>query len=835
MFYSLWYNVDEERPENHPKTLHDHCLAILCKTRPVAFSSKLTFPLQLIPDVLERLLVDRDEGGLPFTIVNQLVEHLSDKGILSVHVLELLLRQSRGSLDTLHLSSTQLTFDDFLRLPPLAYLVDFDCTNVDHVTDALWEKLTPSRTSLRSFAAIGLKNPSFHFERIAEFSNISSLNLSNTCVSVVDVIMICQTFAESLTTLNVSECFQLNLMALLPGIRLARNLNHLALHDLPVAEDVTDSDKESVLSTFKDAFNCLSSLKFLDVGWIKDAGTVTGWDVACTLLECRGSGLTHVDVSGLASLRETLRFVKDLGIERSLQYLGALNMNLQYRPYNADDDDDDDDYADVDYDDDDSASLSSDLAAQVNDLKKVATGHRRGDDFFAFQPHYMLPTPRNHAILKLLVGRLLVVPIGDYWAPTKEEADVVSSFALRRCRADRRWKSETSYSYHLVGKLACFSVEACSHGHRHRESVLALLNEIIVRIVSAPPSSVFAERALREATFVPFFCVVDLEQLHLLLVIAFCHCSNADSHLIETFLDSMLDILFDLNDRGSLRDVAISRGFAQAIVDVLHSSLASSQSRLLSEEIVSFLRRWRSAMKDAEISTFLARRIEPFSDVLCSLYDTLDENNVREAGCLLDTFYMLSIQKSNRSLFDKPSVLSFVWRSLNCSKYHIRRVAAELFASITFELSTPFFGTTTTFDDGLSAEKIWQRIAKNCEKVPQPGTYRSESYIYTKHSGYYTRIGFLRVEDDFCWMYTLEMVLSRLENDLSTLPSPVFVYALSTLVTSYVIAGRGTGSEKYKSRIAKILRSLENSAREKNEFIGKLIDAMKPHVRGWKV
>ena len=653
-----------------PKTLRDHCLGILCKTRPITFSSTLTLPLQLIPDVLERLLVDRDEGGLPFTIVNQLVEHLSDKGILSAHILELLLRQSRGSLDTLHLSSTQLTFDDFLRLPPLAYLVDFDCTNVDHVTDALWEKLTPSRTSLRSFAAIGLKNTAFHFERITEFSNISSLNLSNTCVSVDDVIMICRTFAESLTTLNVSECSQLNLIALLPGIRLARNLNHLALHNLPVAsKDVTNSNKESVLSTFKDAFNGLSSLKFLDVGWIEDAGTVTGWDVACTLLECLGCGLTHVDVSGLASLRETLRLVKDLGIERSLQYLGALHTNLQYCPY---------------YDDDSSTSLSSDLEAEVNDLKIVATGHFCVDDFFAFQPHYMLPTPRNHEILKFLCGRLVIEPIRNIWALTKEEAGVVSSFALRRCRADRRWKSETSYSCPLVRNLACLSLGAFFHGIWHRESALALLNELIVRIVSTPPSIVFAERVLHDSYFIRRSRVVDLEQLHLLLVIAFCHCNNPDSYLIRTCFSSMLDIFSLLNDDGFLRDVAISRGFAQALVDVLQSGLVSSQSRL-SEKIVWFLSMWHIAMEDAEISMLLARRIDPFSDVLCSLYDTLDENNVWEATYLLDTFYMLSIQKSNRSLLEKPSVLSFVWRSLNYpySRHRtIQRFAAELFASV---------------------------------------------------------------------------------------------------------------------------------------------------------
>ena len=585
---------------------------------------------------------------------------------------------------------------------------------------------------------------------------------------------------------------------------------------------MTNSDKENVLSTFKDAFKCLSSLKFLDVGWIKDAGTVTGWNVACALLECLGSRLTHVDVAGLTSLPKTLRFVKDLGIERSLQYLGVLHRNLRYPHDYADGDDDDGD--------DDSISLSSDLEAEIDDLKILPTGHIGVVGYLTFQSHYISPTPRNHAILKLLYGRLLIDPLGNHRPTTKEEAHIVSSFALRRCRADRRWNGEASYSYPLLGKLACFSLDACK---RHRESVLALLNEVIVRIVSAPPSMVFAKSVLHEAYFVRCSCVVDLEQLHLLLVIAFCHCSNTNSYYVKTFFDIMLDILFDLNDGGFLRDVAISRGFAQAMVDVLQSSLASSQSRLLSENIVWFLSNWHFAMEDAEISMLLTRRIDPFSDVLCSLYDTLDENNVREAECLLDTFYMLSIQKSNRSLFDKPSVLSFMWRSLNypystnrIQRNRIQRVAAELFASITLELSTPFFGTTTTsFDNGLSAEKFWQRIAENCEYFPPPMTDYDSCCFTKQHSGYY----FMSSGDDFCWMYTLEMVLSCLENDLSTLPSPVFVYALSTL-KSYVIAEEVMKSEENKSRIAKILGSLESNARERSKFTRKLIEAMRPHV-----
>ena len=816
---------------HHPKTLRDHCLAILCKTRPITFSSTLTLPLQLIPDVLERLLVDRDEGGLPFTIVNQVVEHLSDKGILSAHILELLLRQSRGSLDSLHLSSTQLTFDDFLRLPPLAYLVDFDCTNVDHVTDALWEKLTPSRTSLRSFAAIGLDNPAFHFERIAEFSNVSSLNLSNTCVSVDDVIMICRTLAESLTALNVSECSQLNLLALLPGIRLARNLTHLSLHDLPVAKDVTDLDKEIVLSTFKDAFNCLSSLTFLDVGWIKDAGTVTGWDVACVLLECLGSRLTHVDVSGLATLCETLRFVKDLGIERSLQYLGALHTNLRHSHDFGDVDDDDDDDADS------SVWLDSDLKAEVEDMKIVATGFEDVDEFVAFQPHYISPTPRNHAILKLIGGRLLphVDDLVHHWAPSEEEADVLSSFVLRRCRADRRWRGDTSYSYPILGYLASFTLIWCTVCGLSRESVLALLHEIIVRALSTPPSFKFAANVIRDATYVRdtdgIGDSVDLEQIRRLLVIAFCHlkCSNTDSD-IRVFSKELCSLLYEVGKRNALRDVGISQGFVQALLNVLESSLALSQSPLLSETIVDALI-WFST-EDAEVFILVARQVDRFADILRSLYDTLDEENVRKAERLLNILYLLSVSHSDQSFLEKPSLLSLIWKSLNLSYSRIQRYAADLFALLALKSSTPFLETTTSFDDGLSAEKFWQRIAENCVNVPPPTTY--ESYCLTKHSDYYLGIAGAVGDSRSRMMHTLRMVLSCLENDLSTLQSPVLVYALSTL-TSYVLSEKVTKSEDVQSRIAKILRSLTSDAREKNEFIGKLIETIQPYVRGWKV
>ena len=472
--------------------------------------------------------------------------------------------------------------------------------------------------------------------------------------------------------------------------------------------------------------------------------------------------------------------------------------------------------------------------AEVNDLKIVATGFDTFDEFVAFQSHYISPTPRNHAILKVIGGRLLQYTenLGNHssWSMTNEEADVLSSFVLRRCRADRRWKGDTSYSYPILGYLAFFTVVACSMDGWNRENVLALLHEIIVRAVFSPPSIKFAANVLNVASSVQdtegLEYAVDLEQIQLLLVMAFCHlkCSNTDSDIKEF----SCCLLYELRLRDALRDAAINQGFVQALFDVLESSLASSQSPLLSEKIVDVLMPFSA--KDAEISISFSKQVDRFSDILRSLYDTLNEENVRKAERLLNILCLLSISRSDRSFLEKPSVLSLIWKSLNLSYSKIQRYAADLFASLALKSSTPFFGTTTSFDDGLSAEKFWQRIAENCENVPPPTTY--ESYCFTKHSDYY--LGIAGAVGDSRMMHTLRMVLSCLENDLSTLQSPVLVYALSIL-TSYVLSEKVTKSEDVQSRIAKILRSLKNDAREKNVFIGKLIETIQPYVRGWKV
>ena len=271
-----------------------------------------------------------------------------------------------------------------------------------------------------------------------------------------------------------------------------------------------------------------------------------------------------------------------------------------------------------------------------------------------------------------------------------------------------------------------------------------------------------------------------------------------------------------------MSDVAINQGFAPALIDVLESSLASSQSRSLSEAIVEILR--SNLLKYADVSILVAN-----CDSLCSLYDTLDKNNVQCAKCLLEVFYLLSLQKSDRSLVEKPTVFSLIWKSLNFSGFDndcIQCFAAELFASLTFESATPFSGATTNYVDGLSAKMFWQRISENCENVPPPASSPAR-YYSTRHCAYYlTGERYLYFREE-C---TLEMILSCLENDRSTLQ---LVYALSTLI-SFVIRGN-TKSEVVELRIAKRLRSLENDPRERNDFTKKLIEKIQSYVKNWKM
>ena len=253
-------------------------------------------------------------------------------------------------------------------------------------------------------------------------------------------------------------------------------------------------------------------MKFLDVGWIKDAGAVTGWDIACVILECRGSGLTHMDVSGLASLRETLRFVKDLGIERSLQYLGALHTNLRYH-YKGNDDHRP------------SPFLSNDLVADVDDLQVVATGFQNVNAFVLCQSHYLAPTPRNDAILKLIADCLIAK---DPYA-TEEEAGVLSSFFLRKCRAARRSKWDSS-PLRSIGRLAKLAASLCEKDavHYDREfnrDFYSICHELI--LIASSFSSVSSAVELTEIIGYHYvnsdYADVDMEQRQLLLIIAFCH------------------------------------------------------------------------------------------------------------------------------------------------------------------------------------------------------------------------------------------------------------------------------------------------------------------------
>ena len=284
-------------------------------------------------------------------------------------------------------------------------------------------------------------------------------------------------------------------------------------------------------------------------------------------------------------------------------------------------------------------------------------------------------------------------------------------------------------------------------------------------------------------------------------------------------------MFFDVSDEAT-RDVVINQGLAAALIDLLESSLASSKSRPKAEAIVKIFE--SHLLKYADISIYVAQQIDRCSDDLCSLYNTLDGNNARHAKTLLLVFYRLSVQKSNRSLLEKPAVFSFIWKSLNVSDSddNIQCVAAELFASLTFESSKPFFGATTNYHDGLSAEMFWQRISANCEKVPPPTTY--DWYFSTHHFFYYLTGG--RRNSSLRNKYTIEMIVSCLENDCSILQ---LVYTLSTL-TSFLLA-KDMYIKSEIARIAKRLCSLEKDPRITNGYTKNLIENIPSYIRDWKV
>ena len=128
---------------NMADSLGDLCISNLCKTRLPVYSIRTSFRPELVPERLERVLSRKGSDELPYVIATQLVDKLSEEGTLSARILSFLLSQSERRLGSLQLHLTQMTFDEFRRLPPISGLVDFDCSYVDHVTNALWEKFEP--------------------------------------------------------------------------------------------------------------------------------------------------------------------------------------------------------------------------------------------------------------------------------------------------------------------------------------------------------------------------------------------------------------------------------------------------------------------------------------------------------------------------------------------------------------------------------------------------------------------------------------------------------------------------------------------------------------------
>ena len=737
-------------------SLSDLCLSNLCKTRLPVYSIRKSVRPQLVPERLERLLSRNGSGELPYPIVTQLVAKLSEEGTLSARILSLLLRQSRGRLRSLQLNLTQMTFDEFRRLPPIFGLVDFDCSYVDHVTNALWQNLCPSRSCLHSFAAIGLDNPAFEFKRIVQFVELSSLKLGNTCVAIDDVLLICQNLGESLTTLDLSECAELDFLSILPGIRQTRKLDYLSVRDLPVAKAPV-ADKGNVLATFREAFDCLSLLTFLDLGWIKDAGTLTGWDVACAIVERRGSGLTHLDVSGLSNLRQILVFVKELGIERNLKYLGALHLDLPY-PFDFDKD-----YVyDCEADCDAAVYLSDDLAAEVKDLKIVGTGFRNVNPFILCQPHYAAFTPRNNAIFRL-IGACMIF-LDDLPELSVQQERAFSLFLLSKSRALRSSKGRASFSCPLLGYLAVITSIDLPMGAD--ALCKAVLPHLIQLLRDTQPQTAFASAHLCSWVTEALEDEPEaraLEQLQVALYFVFCH-------FVRGNFCEIIPILSALHDGNFLRDVAINQGFAGALIGLLESSLALRHSRQ-SHSVIEILP-YSDLLRDPVISRFIGVRISRLSDDLCHLFDTLDEENVRQAESLINALYFLSFQKSNCSLLLKPAVLSLIWKSLNYFDANdgIQCFAAELFASLTFKSSTPFSGASKDYGD---AEIFWQRIAEHCEHLkPQK-----------VHDGAIERG---RGRHSYCEKYSLQMSLSFLEQKDRATSQIVFALWSAARCLSYV-------------------------------------------------
>ena len=447
-----------------------------------------------------------------------------------------------------------------------------------------------------------------------------------------------------------------------------------------------------------------------------------------------------------------------------------------------------------------------------DDLKVVATGFQNVDAFVLCQSHYLAPTPRNDAILKLIADCLTAK---DGYT-TEEQTGVLSSFFLRKCRAARRSKWDSS-RLRSIRRLAKLTASLCEKDavHCDREfnfDFYSICHELILKASSF--SSVSSAVKLTEIICCNYVnsdhADVDLEQRQLLLVIAFCHLKSISTNLEDLEALSFLfpSMLLGVSDN-STSDVVINQGLASALIDLLESSLASSKSCPKAEAIVKIFE--SHLLNNADISIYVAQEIDRCSDDLCSLYNTLDRSNARHAKTLLEVFYLLSVQKSNRSLLEKPAVFSLIWKSLNVSDSddNIQCVAAELFASLTSELSKPFFGepeqrriTTTVCQLKCSGSEFPQIARKFRRRRLTTATL--------------VRITW-GVEE--VTVFTSEMVFSCLENDCSTLQ---LVFTLSTL-TSFLLAN-DIESEVALSRIAKRLCSLEKDPRITNGYTKNLIE-----------
>eukprot|EP00118_Oscarella_pearsei_P014717 m.128262 g.128262 ORF g.128262 m.128262 type:complete len:809 (+) comp37947_c0_seq1:62-2488(+) len=743
-----------------PKTLRDLTLALLCKTRPPAFSTSLKAPYQLVPDLLECLLAGRNEADpriLPYVIVNQIVELLHEKGTLNEYILRLLLHQSRGHLTTLRLHLTQLTFDEFLNLPPITGLVEFDCTNIESVTDQLSEKLKSSRSTLRSFSAVGLENASLNFRRLAEFSSLSTLNVSSTLISVDDVNFVCTNLNESLTFLDVSECTHVDFYSILPGLDKTPNLKHLSVHSISIMNSLAKSDTTEIVSTFKSTFARLSSLTFLDVAFIRSIAGLSAWEVARSIITERRRGLTHLDISGLCPLRDTLDFIRT--VEHDLQYVGALHFNIE----EENNDDEEGETRTVLASDNELSNYLDDRAVDEADEMKVGTGFGDTDSFVLFQPHYVAPTREYDEVLRLLAGQQAGYEedIGNHWQASNREMDVLTSFVLQKCRALRRRRcsmATVSCLLDLVYFTSTVCILSSDVDESHVTRLFALLYELVLKAFTSP-SSVNLLVTVHEVCQMIHLGEIDVsEELKDLMVsLAFGYMKEGAAS------NSLCFLLREVLSKTLLNRIATDRGLVSALIDMVDTSL---EYRRHCEAAVRVFNN-SPLLSHVETSLFVTQHFIPILDQLCSMYEAIVNSNARQAESLLDTFYLLSIQKRNRVILRRTSVFQLIWRCLNFSQIDdlLYVFAGDLFVSLTCECSE-----SLDYGRGLSSEAFWDRICKYFSH--KFGSEDSHSLIYINRQ-------------KFRHTYSVEVALACLRAGVLLSNVPFLVYSLSSFEITY--------------------------------------------------